>query len=241
MSKPDFYLLIVFLSIFSICRGIPDSNEMDTSAYFLPQEIPGNSQLLINGRIWINQHEKVVGDQFFISSNFLPGSLVFNGRKYSDINIKYDILNDELLLALSYKPVIILNKEMVDSFILKIEGKPYNFINLGNDKDLPVKGYVNVLYNGPTALLVKYVKKIQPLGFEGKRDLFYQEHSIYIRKDTTIFQISGKRDLLEYLNDRSMELKYYIKSNKLRIKKKEPETFIPILNYYDRLRATGKD
>ncbi|MGQ9620394.1 MAG: hypothetical protein ACUVTX_05350, partial [Bacteroidales bacterium] len=116
------------------------------------QDNPSDPQLLINGRVWQNIYIRVFGHQFFATSEFLTGSLTFNGRHYTELNLKYDIVNDELLLAVPYKPIIILNKEMVDSFRFTYGNRTYNIVNMGNDSASVVRGYVNVLYEGHTGL-----------------------------------------------------------------------------------------
>jgi hypothetical protein len=95
---------------------------------------------------------------------------------------------------------------------------------------------VNVLYNGPTALYVKYTKKIQPMAVDGRYDLFVQDYHIYLKYGTEIVPVSGKRKFLTLLEDKKKEISYYMKSNKLKFQPKEPETFIPVLEYYDSIR-----
>ena len=63
-----------------------------------------------------NKHSKAVGDQFFLSNMFLKGSVFSNGRRFDNLDLLYDINSDELLLKTVSYPVIIMNKEMVDSF-----------------------------------------------------------------------------------------------------------------------------
>jgi hypothetical protein len=107
---------------------------------------------------------------------------------------------------------------------------------MGSDSSNVLSGYVNVYYEGPTTLYVKYRKQVDILAVDNKYDLFVQMHRIYIRKDDQIIQFFGKRSLLKILADRNAELKSYIKQNKLRLTKNEPRTFIPVLEYYDSLR-----
>lgn len=218
-------------------RGIPSGETRDTLAYFLPQDIPSDAQLLINGRIWRNLYGKAFGHQFFLTPESLTGDLTFDGRKYKGLNLKYDIINDELLLAVPYKPVIILNKEMVDSFTLRYNNRTYNIINMGADSGSVVRGYVNVLYNGQSALFVKYIKEIQPLAVDGKYDRITERHKIFVRKDNSIIHIAGKAELMNLLRDKKKEIREFIRENNYRVERRDPYTFIPVLEFYDQMNG----
>jgi hypothetical protein len=236
MAKPAQYYLISVLFLF-ICRGLP--TEFIQAASPFPDAIQQNSsdkKSLLNGRIWRNQYSNAVGDQFFLANTFLKGSVTFNGRRFNNLDLQYDITNDELILRIESYPVIIMNKEMVDSFNLFFENRNYHIINAGNDTSSVLRGYVNVLYDGPSTLYVKYSKKILPLAADGKYDLFIQEHRIYLRKDTQIVPVTGKRKLFNLLEDKKKEIRQYLKSSRLKVKQKDPGTFIPVLQYYDSIR-----
>jgi hypothetical protein len=195
-----------------------------------------DKQLLLNGRIWQNQYSRALNDQFFLTKTFLKGTVTLNGRKFEDLDLKYDIANDELILNIELYPIISLNKEMVDSFSLRFENRNYHIINFGSDTSKVIKGYVNVLYDGPTAMYVKYMKKNQPLAVDGRYDLFNQEHHIYLRKDSELVPVGGKKKLLNLLDDKKKEIRNFLKNTKTKISRKDPDTFIPLLKYYDSLR-----
>ena len=129
--------------------------------------------------------------------------------------------------------ILQLNKEMVDSFTIIFENKTYNFTKIQEDSLKVLKGYVNVLYKGKSALYVKYKKEIQLLADEGKYDLFFQTYRIYLLKDGIVHQINSKSDLFKILNEDKTQIRDFIKKNKLNVSKKMPESFIPVIRYYD--------
>ena len=235
ISGPALYYL-VSLSLLIICRSInPEFNQAASIYSALIQQNPTAkaNRLLLNGRIWHNQYPKTFGDQYLLSNTFLKGSVIFNGRKYNNLDLKYDIFNDELILSIESYPVIFMNKEMVDSFSLVFENRSYHIINSGTDSSSILRGYVNVLYDGPSALYVKYIKKIQPLAVDGRYDLFVIENHIYLRTGAEIVAVRGKRKLFKLLEDKRQEIRYYMKRSKLKITTKDPVTLIPLLEFYD--------
>jgi hypothetical protein len=232
---PQYNLISVLLLI--ICCYIHPEPIRSASAYLsVIQNNPSDKQFLLNGRIWRNQYSKAVGDQFFLSNEFLKGSVVFNGRRFDNLDLLYDINSDELLLRSRSYPVIIMNKEMVDSFSLVFNNRNYHVINAGNDSPGILRGYVNIIYEGPSTLYVKYKKAIQPLAVDGRYDLFHSDHSVYLKKGEEIVTVTRKKELINLLEDKRKEIRLYLKSNGLKLRQKDPETYIPVLRYYDSLK-----
>ena len=193
-------------------------------------------QILFNGKLWYNLYTNIRGDQFLFSKDFLEGSVTMNGQLNMEVSLLYDIYNDEIVTPTNHGSYVQLNKEMVDSFTLISENRTYRFLNTQSDSLKGVKGYVNVLYKGKSSLCVKYKKEIDLLAVDDKYDLFYQIYRVYFVKDGVAYQLTGKRDFLKILPEDKTKIKDFIRKNKLKISKKIPESFIPVIRYYDSLR-----
>ncbi|MCX6253592.1 MAG: hypothetical protein NTV31_03850 [Bacteroidia bacterium] len=231
-----FNLLVVIYFIFftraDLFGIIPGSSE-PLPVIVSQQDTLKENQNLYNGRIWRNLYYLVKGNQFLFSKEFLPGSLSINGKTYANIFLKYDIYKDEILTPVDLGGILQLNKEMVDSFSVSYQNKTYRFIKMQEDST-GQKRYFNVLFNGKTTIYIKYNKKIDKLA-EGEYDRFYQIVRTYLVKDNIIFPITGKSDLLKILIENNELIKNYIKKNKLKVSEKVPESFIPVIRYYDSL------
>lgn len=190
-------------------------------------------QILYNGKVWHNLYFSVQGDQFLFSKDYLQGSLTVNGKSYKDISLSYDIYTDEIITPSNNGSILQLNKEMVDSFTLNFLYKTYRFKNTLGDSLPGIKGYVNILYKGKSALYVKYRKEIQLLAVDDKYDLFLESFRIYFLKDGIPYQLTSKSDLLKILSSDKIQIKDFIKKNKLKISKKMPESFVPVIKFYD--------
>lgn len=225
------YPVLAFVLTFSgICSG--QNTSVQSDEIIRPAEI---SQLLYNGKEWHNLYTMVKGDQFLFSKDYLPGSVTMNGKTYQNIDVNFDIYNDELITPSTHGIIIQLNKEMVDSFSLSFQLKTFRFINSRNDSVVG-NGYVNVLYNQRSMLYIKYKKEIELLAVDDKYDLFFRTYKIFLLKDGVAHQLSGKKDLLNALEDNKIPVKDFIKKNKMRVSKSTPESFIPVIRYYDSLR-----
>jgi len=82
----------------------------------------GPDHNLINGRKYIDYRPNSVGHPFLGENKIYPGTVVINQRTYKDLNLKYDIYNQELIVRYTdfsgANNLIVLNKEFVSEFII---------------------------------------------------------------------------------------------------------------------------
>jgi hypothetical protein len=213
--------------------GICSCNSETVRFDVIQQDTIPDNQFLYNGRIWKNFDYGAEGDQFLFSRVYMPGSLTIRGRTFEDVTILYDIYKDEILTPIFSEGILQLNKEMVDSFSILFKNKTYRFTRMPEDSLKVLKGYVNVIYKGKTSLYVKYNKKIERSAVEGKTDKFYQISRIYFVKDNIAHLITTTGDLFRVLNEYKRQIKDFIKKNQSEVSKKEPESYIPVIRYYD--------
>lgn len=230
-------LLFLFLLIFltGYCFSVSAASIKSFAIITSLQDPIKENQILYNGKVWRNLYTNVKGDQFLFSKDYLPGSVTISGKGYKNLHINYDIYTDEITIPKNNGAILQLNKEMIDSFTLVFKFKKYLFKNTQIDSLSGIKGYVNVLYNGKSALYVKYKKEIDLLEVDEKYDLFYQTHKIYLVKEGTVYQLSGRGDLLNAFQAEKAQIKAFMKKNRLKVSKKLPGSFIPVIRYYDSL------
>lgn len=118
----------------------------------------GNSGIL-NGPEYIEQHVTVNEQQkYFSDIYFSPGSVVYNGQPYYNIEMKYNVFNDLLLLRGTGTNPLQLHKNRIKEFNLK----GTHFINISADTTAPVNGFHEVLLQTETlSLLKKHTKKLK--------------------------------------------------------------------------------
>ena len=225
-------LLFVIFALMGFNSFLPCFSEPLPEILCQPDTLKENQSLYI-GKMWSNKYTNVKGDQFLFSREFLPGSLTINGTFYKNILINYDIYNDEILVPKNNSAIVQLNKEMIDSFLVINSGVAYRFVNDRMDSMSDIKGYVNQLYKGKSILYVKYKKEIEELAVDDKYDLFFRTFRIYFLKDGQIHQLTSKRDLLKILKEDKTKINDFMKKNRLKVSKKEPGSFIPVIRYYD--------
>ena len=230
------FLVTFFLDFFSLSGRAVCPFDYESIRYdYTKQDTLQGNQILYNGRMWRNLYHRIKEDQFLFSTEFLPGSVTIGGKTFKDLILRYDIYNDEIMTPSLQGTILQLNKEMVDSFTIVFLNKTYHFINVQIDSLRGFNGYVNILYKGKTALYVKYKKEIELLAVERKYDMFYQKHRIYLVKDGIVNLVTGRKDFFNLLGEYKLQIRSFIRKNKLKVTKKEPETLIPVVKFYNGL------
>jgi len=222
---------------------------ISSSGYFGLKEVPGRHiaqtlsvkrdslerQILYNGRVWKNEFGITDGYQFFLSSDFLTGSLSVDSYNFNSIRIKYDLVNDELLLLKDDGTILLLNKEMINSFRLSYQDKVFKFVNFANSSSGNLAGYCHLLYDGKIKVYAKYVKELIPTTITNGLPRFSQINKVYILKDGKINRADNRRELLNLFaegEEQSM-LKKYMRSNHIIISRNDPDSFRRVIEYYE--------
>lgn len=193
-------------------------------------------QKLYNGRAWKNIYYKIKGDQFLFTTDFITGSVTIDNKEYRNLRLKYDVYNDELISINDHGIMLQMNKEMIDRFSLNYDGRLYSFKRIGSDTTGSMKGFVNILYEGKSALYAKYIKEILLLAVENKYDLFNQVIRVFFVKDGSVYRINSRREFMGLMKDHKAEVRQFMRSNKIKLSKKIPESFKPVVEYYDKVR-----
>jgi hypothetical protein len=234
MNRNIFLIIILFTISFGTgLYGIIPGGHINNCSNISVQDSIKERQVLYNGTIWTNRYHRINGDQFLFSGLFIPATVSKNGKTFKNVRIKYDIYADEIITPVNSEDILQLNKEMIDSFTLSFENKIYKFTNIQADTLKGFKGYVNVLYIGKSALYLKYKKTITPAVTFQSDGAFNQTDQIYFKKGNSIYPLKNIDDLFKILTTQKDQIKNFIKKNKLKVSKKIPESFIPVIRYYD--------
>jgi hypothetical protein len=226
-------LLFLSTSFLTGVYGTSPNNLVITAGLSARQNDSLAKQILYNGRVWRNLYIRIEGDPFFLTDKFSPGTVIINNSSFRDIRIRYDIYNDEIMILTDHEIILKLNKEMISSFSIVFNGDTCKFTKLEISDMYPVSGYVNLLYNGDLSLLVKYRKEIDTSTSNRVYGTFFQSHRIYVLKDTIMYPVGGRRSLFKLLEDKKQEIRVFMKTNKIKVAKKHPDSFVPVLEFYD--------
>jgi hypothetical protein len=237
-----FYVIKIFLFLLTVTVTTATLNGAASDS------VPGNDQdtvysrqLLYNGRVWENRYQKILSHEFFLTRNPVSGSVTINRKAFYGILLRYDLYNDELLLLDSPDTYLQLNKEAVSDFVMEIDGKQYIFENFDSKKPGGLNGYGQVIWHGDTWLIKKHKKEIKYRAVDNIYDSFTESQSVWLVTEERAWPLSGRKDLYRALSDRSAEVKRFVRDSGIRFRIKEPESVIPVLKFYDSLRAGSEE
>jgi hypothetical protein len=201
---------------------------------------------IINGKEVLPYSFRSQTTPFFFSREKLNASLNANSRKYKNIKLQYDTFQDELIytdtsrIVNSEFPRIALNKDIIESFTLYINGNIYNFKHIrfpgSHDKRLQ-DGFYEVVYEGSLLFIIKHRSSLY--NKEGLNEYKYSPERFILIGDKS-YKITNKKNLLLIFKDHAQEIKDYLHKSRIKVKKATKEEIVAIINYYDTLKPAER-
>ncbi|TMU57012.1 hypothetical protein [Flagellimonas algicola] len=190
---------IVFLFYFGWALGQTSVQEKDHYNWFDKTTGIENTNLL-EGTLTVEKYGSVDGThKFYTSNDYLNGHIVFDGETYFDVDMKYDLYEDELLLPLrsdTQVRLVKLIKERISEFV--IDGHRFIPVVHQGDGQAKVTSFYEVLSETALFTLLKKHKKV---GFSNyKKNLvrykFVSKDTYYINHGGDFTEIKNKKDIL---------------------------------------------
>lgn len=155
----NFVLLLIFFLSISDFSFSQNNDKKDLFSKY--DEIIGDDNLSYsNGHVHLNYDKTINNQHRYISkNNFSKGSIVYNNQNFDNLDLNYDIFEDQLVMKIAnknYDLSINLIKEKVSNFILDNS----LFENI-DSKNIP-SGFYQNLFNGDGSnfkIFVKHSKK----------------------------------------------------------------------------------
>jgi hypothetical protein len=178
-------------------------------------QLYGADYQLINGIRYIHLYPSAEGHPFLGEDRFYPGKLVINNIIYTDVEIKYDICNQKIILQYPHfsgnTDKIILNNEFIDEF--EIDGRlfrKYAFTDV-------VPRFYQVVAPGDIDCIYYWNKELLK-GISGNSFFSYSpEIKIsYLVIDHKLYPFRGKRSFVKLFPSKyHKEIISFLKSNNI--------------------------
>jgi hypothetical protein len=192
-------------------------------------------QILFNGRIWKNQFYGIEGHQFLLSSLFLSGVVTIENQTFENVRLRYDIFNDELLIQKDSNTIIRTNRELISSFDINFNDEYLHFVNFDVTPGRTLKGYYHLLYDSGIKIYVRYSKEILSASITNGLPRFSQINKVFILEKGRYYKLDSKRSFLNLLDneDEQKMIKKFIRTNYIRVTRKDPSSFRRVVEYYE--------
>jgi len=173
------------------------------------------------------------GHPFFLSDDWIEGSVIYDGEEYSGVAIQYDIINDKVVIEQPYSHFKLeLISEKIKSFSLP----GHAFVRLlqnTNDSSLST-GFYEVLYNGSVKVLAKRRKHTNQILDPGKITIQYIENDkLFIYKKGRFYTVKSKLSALSVFNDLKKEIRKFIRKNNINFRKERDHSMVLVARFYD--------
>lgn len=190
-----------------------DSAVLSWKSYF--EQLYGTDYNLLNGTRYVNLYPTANGHPFLGDDVFFKGNIVISGKVYRDVDIKYDISSQEIILQYPHfsgnTDKIILNREFIDEFIL--DGKLFRKFRFPDTEP----GFYQVVARGEISCLY-YWKKDLLKGISSQNFFTYspEQKKSYLLIDKKIISFRGRRSFIKAFPELyHKEILSFIKSNKI--------------------------
>lgn len=210
-------LFIILIGLFLSTPKIfsQSNNEVITYNWF-DKNIGVESLNFNNGSGHLN-FDRTINDQhrYYNTDQFKNGSIIYEGQSYFNLDLKYDIFNDQLIVRPYIESTNIqinLIKEKVDSFEIDNE----KFINLKQTSTNFKSGYYEEVIIGNSAVLyIKYNKEKNDVIRGYSVFIEYKSHSDYLLlKDNKFTLINDKTELIKLYPDQKRKINDFFLMNK---------------------------
>ena len=188
---------------------------------------------IFNGLEYVDQYRslKVDNHKFYESSDFFKGLIVYNIQPYFNVKMKYDLLNDLVILEFVNKKVanLSLSSSMVNQFVIN-EDRFVRLPEIEILKSFYENGFFQEAYKRKGfALYVKHKKiKIEKLTNKKVYYAFRKKEVYVLFYKNKYYRINSKKDIIEAIPGRETEISNYYKSNKRLYKKSKQHFFVKL-------------
>ena len=224
-------ILFLFQSFYSFSQNY--SNEKDYY-YWFDSIIGIDNTSLFNGPQYKEKYRTLKGNhKFYQSSQYFIGNIVYDQQPYFNIEMKYDIFEDEIIIKSPYHItyfIIKLIKEKVDSFSIN----NHHFIKVlinKKDKSKSTPIFYEVIFKNEYLTLFKKHKK--NINNRIENNFAYSEFKenykfkIFLH-DNNYYDVKSKKDFIKLFPNQKKEIKKFYNTNK-RLRKSNFDLFIKLL------------
>lgn len=162
---------------------------------------------------------------------FTRGTIVYDGVRYEDQTLAYDISSDKLVLEdVNYIQVI---KILVDYFTVNGDTVIYKGNSNGG---IPAGYYERIYLSDSTSAVAKHSKYLKEVMRGTVMERNYQEtirYYVLMTGSENYKDLRSEKDLLDLNKDLKKEAKALVRSRSLKFKKQPKETIQTVLQFYE--------
>ena len=194
------------------------------------QSYIGSNAAIYSGRVYQPPYQGVKGSPYFLSDNLTEGTVRYEDLTYTHLQLLYNTIQDQPILADHQGRLLALPAEKVRQFTID----SHSFIHLSANA-IPA-GYYELLQAGYATLLVRHTKKIEEKIQGGDLIRYITAHeNYYLFKQGRYYPFDSDNGLLHLLADKKQQLQQYQRAQHIRFRKDPVAAMEKLLDYYNQL------
>ena len=231
----SFYLLL-FSSVAFAQDSVGESEEQNNAVSFYRTSLGENSSLY-KGRLYVGLNKLIKGHQFLDTDEWQPGSLYYQGNKYKDVPMLYDIVRDELVILHTNG---FLKIQLLKSELDKFHFLNSTFVNIQDSSSLnslPSPGIYEKVYDGEVSVLVKRRKLVKETiqEMEVRRE-FEQTNQYFIQKENKYHEVKRKGSVLRVLKEHKKEVRKRMREEGIKFRRNPEAAIVKMVNFYEQAK-----
>lgn len=183
---------------------------------------------VFNGVLYVERHPaRNNKHKFFESNNFFLGSVKYNEQSYFNVELKYNVYDNELLTRNSEilgSPITILDKDKITVF--EINNHRFENTTFSTKKDKNISGFFEILFDNDSLILFKKHKK--KIFKKIENEMYYEfkdQHSYYVYFKNNYYVLKKVNFLNNIFSEHKTQLKNIYKRYET-IRKTDSDTYI---------------
>jgi len=192
---------------------------------------------LYNGPEYIGYDRRMEGHAFYLADSLMPGRIAYETGLFA-VPLLYDIVKDKLVVVHPSGYRMALHSDRIQHFSVN----NHTFIRLDSTGQGIPGGFYDLIYDGPTRLLVRRTKQIlntqttvSSLSSNGMYGQFDAKTKYYVRRNGAYIQVKNRRALLSALADHRKELAAFARKQRLSFRPSPEAAFATLVQQYDAL------
>ncbi|WP_316784097.1 hypothetical protein [Pedobacter frigiditerrae] len=189
---------------------------------------------LFNGPTYYTYGNGVEGSAIFLDTVFVKGTIFYEGVKYTEVPLMYDLYIDKLVSVVDGNAYSLITEKVSEFEVAKHHFRYFNFENSASKISLE-PGFFEVLYDGKIKVIAKHTEK---LGFSTKSDIpyYFKPKTVYLlEKDNQYYKFSDENSLINLLDKNKKEMKKQLQEASVRFKDDPIKVILLIAKYHDSL------
>jgi hypothetical protein len=196
----------------------------------------GFDQVLVNGILYEDLYWRRVGHQFLLDDQFYKGNLKLNGKLYKDIEMKYDIYDQQLIINVKQNNSIasvVPSIDFVSNF--SFGGKSFSKYSFSD-----VPGYYQVVFESEKMKCLYFWFKEKhdsnKINYSGFNEFTESEKKNYLILNGALKKYKNNGSFTDLFSNKiRAQIRKYIRSNNLDVAKSSDESIMKLLTYCNSL------